>query len=200
MEPGDDVEARRVDVEHLDRRPSPADLSSTRANPTALAGPATERAAAPGLVDDDRGALAVVADPQDGSEGTEGRPGSDRLPGPGQAESARDADGVVRIGVDREEVGGAHPLRDVGGPGSTTGPRLARSPATTALALATGPRGMPRGCSTSTGAAARASMPPTRWPTARRARISAMIRSGTRALALAVYHQVITPGHQRAFA
>ena len=36
-------------------------------------------------------------------------------PGPGQAERAGDADGVTRVVVDGEQVGGAHPLGDVGG-------------------------------------------------------------------------------------
>jgi len=90
VQPGDDVEAGGVDVEHLDGGPLAGELELDRGEAHGSR-PAAHRAAAAALVDDDRRAVAVVADAHDGRERPQGRPGRDRLTGAGQAEQFDEA-------------------------------------------------------------------------------------------------------------
>ena len=91
----------------------PVSSSSTGAKPE-RPGPARERAAAAGLVDDHPGARAVVEDPDERRHAPERGPRGDRvLGGPGQAERAGDLDGLDRLGVDGEQVGGPHLVGEV---------------------------------------------------------------------------------------
>lgn len=124
---GDDVQARGVDVEHGDGSALPGQVSRLDgAKPTALAQRPSGLLPDSSTITEERWPSSRM---RTTGERPEGRPGRNRLAGPGQARLPGDGDGVDGVGVQGQHVGRSHPRRDVAGAISTTRATATRMPA-----------------------------------------------------------------------